>query len=335
MIDVTVDISGIVMYCDESILGINIGHGYSFEKVYLNDLTFKDKITDARNNLAIEYMGSRLTDEGGVYFICLKKHDIFQIEAPQIIPNKVIPIDGPMCSEKLEPYHNAEMEYLYQAFSLLHVFQAGNIGFCDVFFDYTYKTLGIMNNNVHNNSHSQSRNIVDTRKYQITDTAVVECNQFLSDYVDAPFLIMKPCIDEFVWGIEQIDEPTGFEQYTTALEMTLLEKDAPAKKQKLSNRVAVLLGTTPIEIQQLHGSIQTFYRYRSESLHDGNGTNISTVELHKLEQIVRGVLRKYIETCKMEIVRDATITWETIKQNVIADLIAKVVSEKAAGNLPA
>lgn len=49
-------------------------------------------------------------------------------------------------------------------------------------------------------------------------------------------------------GIEQIDVPTGFEQYTTALEMTLLERDVGGKKQKLANRVAVLLGTSPADI---------------------------------------------------------------------------------------
>lgn len=334
MIDVNVEIAGIVMYCDESLLGVNIGHGYSFEKTYMNDLPYKDKITDARGNLGIEYMGSKLTDEGGVYFICLKKNDIFQIEGPQLVPNKVMTICGPMCSEELEPYHRAEMEYLYKMFALLHVFQKGNIGFCDVFFDYTYKTLGIMNNNVHHSSHSQSRNIVDKRMFTLTEPKILECNQFLSDYLDAPFVMLKPCIDEYVWGIEQIDEPTGFEQYTTTLEMTLLEKDTPAKKQKLSNRVAVLLGSTPADIRQLHVDMQNYYRFRSESLHDGNGANISAMELQHLEEIGRRVLCKYLETCKDEIARDATITWATIKQTVIDDLIIRVTAEKAAGNLP-
>jgi hypothetical protein len=300
----------------------------------MNDLPYKDKITDALGNLRIEYIGSKLTDEGGVYFICLKKHDIFQIADPQLVQNKVMPICGPMCSEELEPYHCAEMEYLYKMFALLHVFQKGNIGFCDVFFDYTYKTLGIMNNNVHHSSHSQSRNIVDKRMFTLTEPKILECNQFLSDYLDAPFVMLKPCIDEYVWGIEQIDEPTGFEQYTTALEMTLLEKDTPAKKQKLSNRVAVLLGSTPADIRQLHIDMQNYYRFRSESLHDGNGANISALELQHLEEIGRRVLCKYLKTCKDEIARNATITWATIKQAVIDNLIIRVAAEKAAGNLP-
>ena len=34
--------------------------------------------------------------------------------------------------------------------------------------------------------------------------------------------MLKNSIEEFSWGLEQIDIPTGFEQYTTTLEMTLL-----------------------------------------------------------------------------------------------------------------
>ena len=146
MIDVNVDISGIVMCCDESVLNLNIGHGYILSKKYLRDIPFSDKITDARGNLNIEYMGSCLTDEGGKFFICLNKHDNFQIEGVTIEPNVPIPISGPMCSEQLEPYQEKEMSYLYKVFSLLHLFQQGNIGFYNIFFDYSYKTLGIMNN---------------------------------------------------------------------------------------------------------------------------------------------------------------------------------------------
>lgn len=34
--------------------------------------------------------------------------------------------------------------------------------------------------------------------------------------------MMKEIIDEFIWGVEQTDIPTGFEQYTTALEKNLI-----------------------------------------------------------------------------------------------------------------
>lgn len=335
MIDVNVDISGIVMYCDESVLGLNIGHGYTLDKIYLNDLPYKEKITDARGNLNIEYMGSRLADEGGIFFICLNKHDTFQIEGFSIVPNVVVSISGPMCSEQLEPYQEKEMSYLYEVFSLLHLFQQGNIGLCDVFFDYSYKTLGIMNNHFHSNGYSRSRNIVDQRKFTLTADSSVVCNQFLLDYVGTTFNLLKPSIDEFIWGIEQIDVPTGFEQYTTALEMTLLEKNAEGKKQKLANRVAVLLGTSPADIAKIRGDMLKFYRFRSESLHEGDGSNISETELHNLEEYARRVMAKCLTRCKSESAINAGTVWSEIKKSLIDDLKKQVVAAKTAGTLPA
>ena len=141
MIDVSVDISGIIMYCDESVLGLNIGHGYSFEKVYWDEMPYKEKVTDGRGKLDVAYMGSRLKDNKGEFFICLKKHDVFQIHEPELVPGVVYPIDGPMGCEQLEPYKECEMAYLYKVFALLHLFHEGNIGFYEIFFDYTYKTL--------------------------------------------------------------------------------------------------------------------------------------------------------------------------------------------------
>lgn len=46
MIDVNVSISGIIMCCDESLCGLNLGRGYTIEKCNLDTLFFKDKITN-------------------------------------------------------------------------------------------------------------------------------------------------------------------------------------------------------------------------------------------------------------------------------------------------
>ena len=65
MIDVSVDIFGIVMHCNESILGLKIGSDYSFEKIYLDMLPHKDRITNSRGDLNVEYADSCLVDENG------------------------------------------------------------------------------------------------------------------------------------------------------------------------------------------------------------------------------------------------------------------------------
>ena len=58
--DVTVNITGIVMCCNESVCGLELGCGYSIEKYYLDDFQFKEEVENGKNQLVIEYMGSRL-----------------------------------------------------------------------------------------------------------------------------------------------------------------------------------------------------------------------------------------------------------------------------------
>ena len=57
----------------------------------------------------------------------------------------------------------------------------------------------------------------------------------------------------------------------------------------LANRISAMLGNSPAEIQQLYQKVMNFYRFRSESLHEGNDSNITDTELHDLENITREV----------------------------------------------
>ena len=110
------------MYCDESILNLELGNGYIIEKCYLNDFPFKSEIENGKNQLNIEYMGSRLYDEKGIYFICLKKENTFQIDGPQIIPGARITDKDCQCEDQIDVYQEQETKYLHKIFSLLHLF---------------------------------------------------------------------------------------------------------------------------------------------------------------------------------------------------------------------
>lgn len=334
MIDVSVDIFAIVIHCDESILGVEIGNGYSFEKVYLDALPHRDKLIDDHGIPNIEYKKSCLVDENGEFFICLNKHDIFQIHGPDITPNTCCQINDLTCSKQLAPYHDREIAYLYQAFSLLRLFQSGNIGYCDLFFDYNYKIFEILNHKAQFTSHNYGKNIFDDRKYFLSRPSVIECTQFYSNYMGAPFNLLKPSIDMFIWGLEQLDAATGLEKYTTALEMTLLEKSSQNKRKMLANRVAVLIGTTTSEIIQIYTNMLKYYSYRSESLHEGIRTNISKEELYNLEQYVRDVLKKCLYLCKNSAAIDPTVTWSEVKRKLINDLKHRVTVAKTTGILP-
>ena len=335
MIDVNVSISGIIMCCDESLCGLVLGRGYTIEKCELDTLVFKDKIVNGRGFLDTDYFGSRIIDDENVFFICLKKDDIFQIEGPSVSAHGCVISDKDcMCEDELAQYMNKEIEYLNERINLLRLFKSGNIGFRDVFFKYTFTVMGLINYTLDHCSHNQTRNTIANERFILNEAEVVLCNNFLNDYSGAPYELLKESISEFSWGLEQIDVPTGFEQYTTALEMTLLPQNQPGKKQMLANRISAMLGNTTHDIQQLHHKILDFYRYCSESLHDGNGSNITNSELHELENITREVLKKCLVRCKTEYESNSSITWNEIKDIIMNDLIVQVNALKISGVLP-
>ena len=193
--------------------------------------------------------------------------------------------------------------------------------------------LGFINNTQNHISKNSTRNAYDERKYILATEDVERCNQFLRDYKLQIYSMMKPIIDEFVWGLEQIDAPTGFEQYTTALEMALLPVNQPGKKQMLSNRIAVLLGKNDAEVVGIHDKMLDFYRYRSESLHEGDGSNISKQELIEMENYVRQTITTIMQKCKYQLAIDNTKTWIDIKNDLMNELISKVENKKTAGIL--
>lgn len=329
MLDVNVSINGAILYCDETVLNLKLGRGYNIVKTYIDDLPFKNKITDGSGHLTFIYFGSVRSDENGKYLICLKKDDVYQIENP-LHKSGVYTDRDERCENQVEAYNQKENEYLHKMFSLLHLFKEGNIGFRQIFLEHNF-FLGIINNKFNYTSENITKNIGDERVFFLSPEEVTPCNQFLVDYSGQEYILLKECIDKFVWGLEQVDIATGFEQYTTALEMILLGHNQRGKKEVLSKRVAVMLETIPTNIENMYKKLKNFYRYRSESLHEGNGQNISDVELIEMEAIVRRVLIKCLERCKAELTANDSVTWKDIKNRLIDDLKNKVTAKTNAG----
>lgn len=239
-----------------------------------------------------------------------------------------------LCDAQAEAQDQLEADFLHKMFSLLHLFKDGNIGTKEIFLDHTY-SLGIIDSKLNHTRNSVTRNITDTRLFSLSPDEVLLCNQFLTDYQGAEYTLLKESIDEFVWGLEQCDEATGFEQFTTALEMTLLGHGQQGKKEALSKRVAVILGSSQTEMIYIYSEMKNYYRYRSESLHEGNGQNITQSELYGMENIVRRVLKECLSICKNECSVNSAVTWDAIKRTMINQLKQKVTAENAAGTFPA
>jgi len=332
--DVNVTIDGVVLYCDSSAADIELGKNYSIRKVFLDDLPYKTKITDGNGKLSINYMGSRLYEDERTYFMCLHKDDTYQIQPPKLRPGITITYKDMMCGNQLEKYKDDELSYLHKQFSLLRLFKQGNIGCKEIFLTHKFSVMGFGSNTQNQTSDNVTRNIVDTRVFSLSNSEISECNSFLQSFSGKEYEILKECIDEFMWGLDGTDTATAFEQYNTALEMIFLAKNQQNKKQVLSKRIAVLLGTTPEEIDSLYKKMLNFYRFRSESLHEGNGNHITEIELRELEIITRNVLCKYLAFCKQFLLRDSNVLWKSIKAAKISDLKNQVGVAIKNGYLP-
>lgn len=332
MIDVHVNIAGIIMYCDESIAHINMGKNYYIQQLKLEDLPFKEDIVDGKGNLNTDYYGSRLIENGRTYFMCLTKEEDIQVEEHQVDITKRIFTDEDFAIDKdVTPYMDDENSYLNEVFNLLRLFKGGNIGLCDVFFTFIHQS-GIVKNTCRHRIHQQTRNVIDGRPFVLNKGEVRECNAFLKRFIGKPYELLKNNVEKFSWGQEQIDIGTGFEQYITALEMTLLNNnDKYCKKERLSKRVAVIIGDNPSDIDTIYQRMKKFYKYRSESLHEGVEGNITVEELHEMEDIVRNVLKWSLDKAEIDFLSSNAISTGDLRTKIIDELKQKVTAENASG----
>ncbi|KUO78072.1 MAG: hypothetical protein APF81_25740 [Desulfosporosinus sp. BRH_c37] len=359
--DIQVKINSVLLYADESILALSIGNGYVIEKSRIEVLPIYERITDRKGQLDINYLGSKLTEPDVfdpeafrpiVSLVHLHKEDTFTVNPP-IMENGIHYSDSQLdCHEQLDTYQDKEFQYLNSIASLLQIFKKGNIGLKEIFFEFRYTVINFANQTKNSCINIQDANIVKQMKYALLPNEVVACNSFIakhmgirpdgtrrfnsdgSGYISPEFRMMNPIINEFTFGLKQIDIPTGFEQFTTALEMTFLTTNEQGKKEALSRRTAALLGNTDTDVSALFDKMKNFYRFRSESLHEGDGSNITDVELKELEDIVRQVIQKYLIFCEAEIIANPSTTWDIVKAKKIHDLKNIVIGYKTRGVLP-
>lgn len=327
-IEVKVKINAIVLCADESVSKVNWGHGYQMVKTRIEDFPCIDRIKDGHGNISTDYYLSRILEhlnEGIVTsFYCLKKEDVFYVPSPEVCVGKVYSNVDLERNPYLEEYKDNEFNYLSQIISLLQVYKSGNIGLKEIFFDFSYCLMGFFNNTFSVTIDIKDANTVKNQRYVLSDEEVVAWEQFKNIHIDTGLQIMKDIVDVFTFGLKQIDGATAFEKYTTALEMIFLGKDQQGKKEVLSKRVAVLLGQNDVEIAAIYGDMKNYYRYRSESLHEGDASNITDVELEALSEITRRSICKLFNICNIKLAINNRTTCSEIKTDLINTLKAQV-----------
>lgn len=223
-----------------------------------------------------------------------------------------------------------EFAYLNSTISKLQVYKEGNIGIHKVYFNHKYSFVG--NNTFNNTILIKDANTINPKKYVLSEVECGDFNEFSIKY-DYCFNLSKSIIDEFCFGLKQIDNATAFEQYTTSLEMFMLEKNCKNKKKCLAKRTAVALYATDIDVIATCTKMQSYYKFRSESLHEGNFSNITKVESEELENITRLLIKKFLEYMYTCILSNSSETLATVKTKWINMLKTRVMAYQSRGLL--
>lgn len=331
--DVDVTIDGILLTTNESIAQINIGKGYLIEKIKFEDFKYYSDIVDGKNRLIIDYYNSRILEEVDnseqIYFMCFKKTDNF-VAQKNVEGSTLTITTEPFFAEDIQKYMDDEFEYINSIISKLQVYKTGNIGIHKVYFKFKYCFIG--ENTFTNTIWIKDANTINPPKYILSENESIDFGDFAIKY-DHCFRLSKSIIDEFCFGLKQIDNATAFEQYTTSLEMFMLEKNCPNKKQCLSKRTAVALYNSDADVTAACMRMQNYYKFRSESLHEGDFSNITKVELEELENIARLLIKQFLEYMHMCISSNPNETLATVKSKWITMLKSKVTAFQSRGLL--
>lgn len=355
--NIGVKINAILLHTDESILGVSIGNGYKVEKVQVNnEFAFFNNIVDGKGKLKVDYFGSKLVElepngDENIFLVRFFKDDLLSIEPPTL-QSGINDLDSIFdFEEQIKGYYEKEFGFLNNAVTLFQLFKRGNIGIREVNARFKYTVLGVTTqNNINSSIHDA--NIVRPNKYSLNSNEIIDINKFVNKHIRADsfdrsrqitggnycvskeFEMLTPISNKFTFGLKQIELSAGFEQFITAMEMLLLKKDERGKKEILSKRTASLLGSNNAEVINIYNNMRNYYSYRSESLHEGDGSNITMNKLGELENIVRESIKKYLIYCENEIMLKPNVTWEEIKSKKISDLKNLVVNYKSNGILP-
>lgn len=337
-IAVKVNIAAIILGADETLLSLDAVDGFSFNKILLNEFKYKDKILLANNKLNNKYylsqIQSDLNNKDNSSFVCLIKEDSFNVNGPDFIGKEVISIsDKSMSLPELEEYQEKQFELINRLLSKLMLLKVADIGIYEVFCQFSYRYFIVNNNNMHTVTIDDAKTIV-TKKFHINTEELTQFNNFLSTHNNS-YNLMKKIIDGYTYSFKLLESAKSFEELVSVLEILLLPKNQKNKKETLSKRTAVLLGNDDTEIDTIYNKVQSFYKFRSESTHEGVYDNVGETELIELKELTRLSILKYMSEIEKLMNSNPMLTFDDFKRQKVATLINEVKNKINAGVLPA
>lgn len=336
-IAVNVKIASVVLGADESLLQLEDVDGFSFQEICLSDFKYKDKILMANQKISNKYFMSQLhsdlNDISNSSFVFLTKEENFIVKSPETIEKGIVTITDKFGDlPELVDFQDKQFDLINRIISKLMLSKNAEIGIFEVFYEFSYSYF-IINNNKMNTILIDDAKTTITKKYRVELTELANINDFLANYNES-FRVLKSIIDGFTYSFKLLEYAKSFEQLISVLEIMLLPRNQQNKKETLSKRTALLLGKDDVDINSIYDKVKSFYKYRSESTHEGIDINIGENELVELRELTRLSILKLINEAEKMLQINPQITFDELKLQLVASLKALVSMKINAGVLP-
>ncbi len=280
-------ICAVVFGTDASILNVQLGGGFSFQRKSL--MPMKDHLdtileTDAMG-LRREYEGARIDESLDV--ICMFKE--LQIELTQ---------------KESEKYYNNicddTLKYLDDKIRAIRLFVEGPVRFKKLAVKMQSETQMVEKTKMSSSFSSlipiaEAMTTQTIQKFSCTDEKIRTLNE---DITNTSFPLADKLFNNCHVYYDLSYHQSNVVSVTlliTCLEILFLDNEN-AKKEKLSKRCAVFLFDSQAEQIDCYRKLVLCYKKRSDFVHDGTSSEISNEDILFLRECVRQALIKYIRT---------------------------------------
>jgi len=307
---------------DRSIKNAPPLEGFSYREIPFEDYRHKSKMIDGNGELQIDYHFAVHGENDNRTILCLEKEQTHIIEHDKPA-NALGFLFGTDFEALLRPIHAAYEESLFMYFSLLHLFKEGDVYRKHLFYEYEAQE-GIVKNTEKISTYSANMATLVKNPMVIEESERDELCSFLSTHSQAYHVLKNVVIGDLEFTYHIVDEVTNYKNLITPLEVMFLDNARDGKKEMLSKRIGVFIGTTDDEVRQIYNDMKQHYTSRSDAVHEGRECGITPLTLNDLRSLVRRATTKYSAYAISELSTNPSITFADIKSKLIPTLIGEV-----------
>lgn len=330
--DINISISiSIPIIGNESISKISPPIGFTFKKVNFDEYEYKNRMLDGDGNISTDYYYAVHNGESQ-YIIVLEKNEMVTVKH-SCPANALGFLMGNALQELCEPIKDRYEKELLRYFSLLHFYKEGEVARKYSFYKFETQE-GCCKNKWTGIPYCADMVTLVLYPMIISDTEIADINSLLALDSKIYSLLKDVLIDDLEYSYHILDDTTNYKNLVTVLEVLFLRGERGTKKEMLSKRIALLLGNSDSDIQNIYAKVKSIYVDRSDAVHDGITTNITRHSLDELRNLIRDIGRKYITHIHNELTSNQNLTFVEAKDNMINNLMHQVASKIAAGVLP-